>query len=108
MSDATGPSSFPDELSVIIVIAVSGIAAMIIAAWLVYQVARRAIDKATPDGVAAVVLALAALLNPLRQFLPWSPPGETPRTQLPVSQQERILPHNEVSLEAPQEAADDT
>jgi hypothetical protein len=62
----------PGVLPAIIVIAVSAVAAIAIAAWLVYQVARRAIDKVPPEGVAPVILALGALLNPLRLFLPWS------------------------------------
>lgn len=61
----------PDVLPVIIVIALSAVAATAIAAWLVYQVARRAIDKVPPEGVTPVIYALSALLNPLRLFLPW-------------------------------------
>jgi hypothetical protein len=57
------------------VIAASAVAVAVIAAWLAYQVAKRAIDKATPEGVASVVLALASLIDPLHKFLPWSGRG---------------------------------
>ena len=59
-------------LPAIVVIALSSIAAIAIAAWLVREVARRAIDKTTPEDVASVVHELGALLNPLRLFLPWA------------------------------------
>jgi len=71
----------PGMLTVTIVIAVSTVTTIAIAAWLVHQVARRAIDKTTPEGVAPVILALGALLNPLRLFLPWTNPSASPQSQ---------------------------
>jgi len=59
-------------MPVIIVIAVSGVVALAIGARLVRDVAHMAIEKATPEGVPAVVVALSSLLRPLRMFLPWS------------------------------------
>jgi len=91
-------------LPVIIVIAVSTLVAITIAAWLVYQVARRAIDKVPPEGVATVILALGALLNPLRLFLPW--PNRSEPVQLPPNT-ENPPPtslHNETNPGATQEA----
>jgi hypothetical protein len=91
-------------LPVIIVIAVSTIAAIAIAAWLVNQVARRAIDKATPEEVAPVILALGALLNPLQLFLPWrarsGPARLPPRSEAPA----RTSLHNETSPDPSKEA----
>src|SRR5437660_11255254 len=60
-------------LPVIIVIACTAIVGIAISAWLVRDVAHQAIKRTTPDKVPAVVLALGALLHPLRLFLPWSP-----------------------------------
>ena len=81
-----------DALPVIIVIAVSALITAAIAAWLVHDVARKAIEKTTPEGVAQVVHALSHLLHPLRLYLPWSsnrwssnapavPSGATPKFQ---------------------------
>jgi branched-subunit amino acid ABC-type transport system permease component len=84
MSSTVTESPIAGALPVVIVIAASAVTAIAIAAWLVYRVALRAIDKAPPEGVAAVILALGALLNPLRLFLPWpsrSEPGGVPHVQ---------------------------
>jgi hypothetical protein len=59
-------------LPVIIVIACTAIIGIAISAWLVRDVAHQAIKRTTPDKVPSVVLALGALLHPLRLFLPWS------------------------------------
>lgn len=91
-------------LPVIIVIAASAVVAIAIAAWLVHQVARRAIDKVPPEGVAPVILALGALLNPLRLFLPWPNQSEPiqppPHTGDPVP----VSLDNQTSPDVPQEA----
>ncbi len=47
-----------------------------IAAWLVRDIAEKALDKTPPDSVAPVVLALGALLDALHRFLPWSKSGD--------------------------------
>jgi hypothetical protein len=68
-------------LPVIIVVACTAIVAIAISAWLVRDVARRAIERTSPDKVPAVVLALGSLLHPLHLFLPWSGrwgPGSRP------------------------------
>lgn len=91
-------------LPVIIVIAVSAVAAIAIAAWLVNQVARRAINKVSPEGVAPVILALGALLNPLRLFLPW-PDRSEPNQQPPQMRHLGLESlHNETKPELAQEA----
>jgi hypothetical protein len=59
-------------LPVVVVIAVASIAALGIVAWLVRDVARRAIERTSPDKVDAVVRALGSLWEPLRGFVPWS------------------------------------
>lgn len=89
--------SISAALPVIIVIAISAIAAIAIAAWLVREVASRAIDKTTPESVASVVHELGTLLNPLRLFLPWSSPRcpiEPPENPSGVAQTSL---HNETS-----------
>jgi hypothetical protein len=92
----------PGVLPVVIVIAASTVAAMVIAAWLVHQVARQAIDKVPPEGVAPVILALGALLNPLRLFLPWPNRGE--QIQPPYTRNPAEPPlHNETCSDLSQE-----
>ncbi len=59
-------------LPAIIVVACTAIVAIAISAWLVRDVAHRAIERTSPEKVPAVVLALGSLLHPLRLFLPWS------------------------------------
>jgi hypothetical protein len=59
-------------LPVVCVIAVSSLAAIVVLAWLVREVAARAIEKAAPDQVAAVVSALAGLVSPFRWIWPWA------------------------------------
>jgi hypothetical protein len=68
------PTSYyvASALPVIIVIACTAVIAIAISAWLVHDVAHRAIDRANPDKIPAVLLALGSLLHPLRLFLPWS------------------------------------
>jgi hypothetical protein len=90
-------------LPVIIVIALSTIIAVAIAAWLIREVASRAIEKTKPEDVASVVVALGALLNPLRLFLPWS--GHKCPTELTdPGGSGRVSPHNDPnsSPESPQ------
>jgi hypothetical protein len=48
------------------------LAAIAMVAWLLHQIARRALDKTSPDGVESVIRALSTLIEPLRMFLPWS------------------------------------
>jgi hypothetical protein len=59
-------------LPVIIVVACTAVVAIAISAWLVHDVAHRAIERTSPEEVPAVVQALGTLLHPLRGFLPWS------------------------------------
>lgn len=72
MCTASVAYSVSGMFSVSIVVAVTVIVAIAIAAWLVREVARRAIDKASPETVASVITALGVLLYSLRSFLPWS------------------------------------
>jgi hypothetical protein len=101
MPPGRSTSLISGALPVIIVIALSAIIAVAIAAWLIREVAQRAIEKTTPEGVAAVVLALGALLNPLRLFLPWSSARSPAELKDPVGSA-RISPHNENSSDRPQ------
>lgn len=94
-----GTSVYPAAvvLPVVIVIAVTVVVTIVIAAWLVRDVARKAIDKTTPEGVAPVVAALGALLSPLRLFLPWSravDPGPPFADQVDPAHGRRL--HNEI------------
>lgn len=82
-------------LPVVIVISASGIVTMAITAWLVNAVARRAIEKASPGDVAPVILALSALLNPLRGFMSWVRSDRPGRHDGPVTLPEDE-PDNEV------------
>jgi hypothetical protein len=59
-------------LPVVGVITAGSLVAFAILAWLVREVAVRAIEKATPEQVAAVVIAVAELVSPLRWIWPWS------------------------------------
>jgi hypothetical protein len=94
-------------LPVILVIAGTTIVALGIAAWLVREVALRAIERTSPDKVPAVVQALAALLHPFRLFLPWSshqaapdrPPADGP------CQHEKL--HNEKTQALQQGSSDE-
>lgn len=70
-SDSALSAALPDVL----VIAVSTVLVIAIAAWLAHDIARRAIDRANPDEVSAVVGALAAVLTTLGAYLPWSGPN---------------------------------
>jgi hypothetical protein len=68
------PSSSPvsPALPVVVVIAVTTILALAIAACLILSIARRAIDRTSPDEVPDVILALTAMLGQLADYLPWS------------------------------------
>jgi hypothetical protein len=70
-------------LPAVIVIAVSAVAAIAIVAWLVRQIALKAIEKVSPEGVAPVIMALSALPSPFRLFLPWSGPEPGPKVERP-------------------------
>jgi hypothetical protein len=70
--DEVTPYRLPLPVVVAVVFAGVGLAAMAITAWLLHQIARRALDKTTPDGVESVIRALSTLIDPLRMFLPWS------------------------------------
>jgi hypothetical protein len=59
-------------LPVVVVIAFSTVVAVAITALLVWGIACRAIARANPDEVPAVLEALAAMLGPLGDYLPWS------------------------------------
>jgi hypothetical protein len=87
--------SSSDVLPVVAVIAVAAVAAIAISAWLVLAVARRAIEKADPESIASVVLALGALLNPIRLFFPWNSRngflGARPETHV----QGQLLPYDD-------------
>ena len=64
-------------LPVACVVAGSSLVVVLIVAWLVRDVAVRAIAKATPDQLAPVITALAGLVSPFHQIWPWS--GKTQR-----------------------------
>jgi hypothetical protein len=97
-------TSIPSPVMAIIVIAITSIAATVVAAWVVRGVARSAIEKTSPEHVASVVLALGALLNGLRLFLPWSKEWDRGNSTIPGHS---ALPetslHTAVSTEPPQE-----
>jgi hypothetical protein len=98
-------SPIAGALPVVIVIATSTVIAIAIAAWLVYQVALRAIDKAPPEGVAAVILALGALLNPLRLFLPWPTRGEPTNPPHAEDYAPTVSAHNKAISDLTQESS---
>jgi hypothetical protein len=76
-------TTYPLPLPVVVaaVFAAVALAAMTITAWLLHQIARRALDKTTPDGVESVIRALSTLIDPLRMFLPWSRWGGPARSK---------------------------
>jgi hypothetical protein len=94
-------------LPVIIVISCTAIVAIAISAWLVRDVAHRAIERTSPDNVPAVVLALSALLHPLRLFLPWSGRRAGPGT-LPHDGERDEKLHNENSSALQKGSTDET
>lgn len=57
---------------IVLVIAVSAVATITIAARLVLAIARRAIERTPPDKMPALIDALARMLGQLGQYLPWS------------------------------------
>lgn len=61
-----------DALPVVCVIAASGVVVVIVLAWLLHDVAARAIARCEPDQVAPVVLALSSLVSRFRWMWPWS------------------------------------
>jgi hypothetical protein len=61
-----------NALPVLCVVAGSSLIVIFIVAWLVREVAVRAIEKAAPDQVVAVIIALAGLVSPFRWIWPWS------------------------------------
>ena len=91
-----------DPLPVVIVIAASAIATAVIGAWLVHQVASKALDKTTPDGVAQVILALGSLLHPLGLYLPWSLRKKSSRSSEPTGEGSTNRSANEVTPHLPE------
>jgi hypothetical protein len=81
--------SVSSALPVVAVIALSGILALAIAAWLIRDVARNALERSAEADVPQVLVALATLLDRLRLFLPWqnrgnkSLPRDIPGEHLP-------------------------
>jgi len=73
--------SVPLPVAMAVLVIVVAFAALVITACLIYQIARRALDKTTPDGVESVIRALGTLIDPLRMFLPWSRRGESARSK---------------------------
>jgi hypothetical protein len=71
MSSDAGGYSVAGALPVVMVVAVSGILALAIAAWLIRDVARNALERSTQADVPQVLAALGGLLDRLRLFLPW-------------------------------------
>jgi hypothetical protein len=62
-------------LPIVAVIAVSGIVALCIAAWVIRDVARLALQKSAAADVPRVLAALGGWLEQLRLFLPWQEAG---------------------------------
>jgi hypothetical protein len=60
-----------DALPIVVVIATAGIVALCIAAWVIRDVARLALQKSATDDVPRVLTALGGWLEQLRLFLPW-------------------------------------
>lgn len=98
-SESVGSAAFP----VVVVIAVSTIAAIAIAALLVLAIARRALERTTPDKVPIVIDALAAMLGQLGQYLPWS--GEKGRAHSPIPGSPAQTTGNACHPELPEEEA---
>jgi len=55
-----------------VVAAIAAVTVVVIVACLVFLVARRAIDKTTPESVPSVVRELASLIGRFQGVLPWS------------------------------------
>src|SRR5262249_51987116 len=76
-----GSAWFSGALPVVAVVAICGVVSLAIAAWLISEVARRALEKSAQNDVPQVLTALGGLLDRLRLFLPWSSRG---RESLPT------------------------
>jgi hypothetical protein len=63
-------------LPIVGVIALSGIVALCIAAWVVRDVARFALQRSAEDDIPRVLVALGGWLEQLRLFLPWQGSGQ--------------------------------
>jgi hypothetical protein len=86
---------------VIAIIGFTVIVTVAIAAWLVRDVAHRAIERTSPEKVPAVVMALGSFLHPLRLFLPWSSrPMSIAPTQLGADLSHDQTLHNEITAAA--------
>ena len=82
-------------MPVVAVIAASAIVAIAIAAWLIREVARNALEKSAQTDIPEVLTALGGLLDSLRLFLPWhsgwhrslpaDPPGNNATTHTGTS-----------------------
>jgi len=82
-------------LPVVLVIAGTAIAAIAISAWLVRDVAHKALDRTCPEKVPAVVVALGSLLRSLPQFLPWTNRSSRSNGEVLTALKQSDAPDNE-------------
>ena len=74
-------------LPIVVVIAVSCVVALFIAAWVVRDVARLAIQRSDEQDIPRVLAALGGWLEQLRLFLPWQGGELGSRRSIPPSDQ---------------------
>ncbi|GAA0535711.1 hypothetical protein GCM10010172_16230 [Paractinoplanes ferrugineus] len=87
MPEGTAFAPLPVVMAALI--AVSALVAIAITALLIHQIARRALDKSTPDDVESVIHALGTLIDPLRMFLPWARRSRSGRSKKSPTTEDR-------------------
>jgi hypothetical protein len=100
MSSHAGAYPLSGALPVVAVIAVSGVVALWIAAWLIRDVAHAALQKSSQEDVPRVLFALGGLLDQLRLFLPWRDNGH--RVVTPRSPGDQRTTHTEEGRDLPE------
>jgi hypothetical protein len=66
------PQTTPDWVLAVTALAICGVFSVAIAAWLVRELGRAALERSAQEDVPQVLAALGALLDKLSLLLPWS------------------------------------
>lgn len=66
------PQTTPDWVLAVATLAICGVFSVAIAAWLVRELGRAALERSAQEDVPQVLAALGALLDKLSLLLPWS------------------------------------
>jgi hypothetical protein len=99
MSQHAAADAASGALPVVAVIAVSCVIALLIAGWVIRDVARSALAKSREEDVPRVIGALGGLLGQFRLFLPWQ--GTARRSVAPEALDDQPASHTEKSRDLP-------